>query len=266
MGESRIHSEALNREDAIGLVAAVVLHALLIAAIAAQVLLTSNSQPIPNRMTVSLATEVSLESTAPDPVQESRAAAPEAAPEEAEPLIEDTPAVTPPPETTPPPPPPRANTRTAPRPQPTQTPPAPRPTQAPRPSRLDGDFLGGAGESTQTDDTRIPADQIGRREQARIAQAISRQLKPHWDAPSGLDAEQLVTVLAFRLNEDGSLAGRPRLVQQLGVTPSNRPQAPLHVERAIRAVQRAAPFDLPDQYYNAWKNISGARFDRNLSQ
>ena len=97
-------------------------------------------------------------------------------------------------------------------------------------------------------------------------QAISRQIKPHWTSPSGVDADQLVTILAFRLNPDGSLNGRPRVVSQSGVNASNAPQKDLHAERAVRAVQLAAPFNLPDQYYNAWKSINGARFDRNLSR
>jgi len=93
-------------------------------------------------------------------------------------------------------------------------------------------------------------------------------LKPHWQgrAPSGADAEQLVSIIAFDLNPDGSLRGRPRLVSQQGITPANSAQKERHAEVAIRAVQLAAPFDLPPEYYNAWKTISGARFDRNLSQ
>lgn len=76
----------------------------------------------------------------------------------------------------------------------------------------------------------------------------------------------LVTILAFELKEDGSLKGRPRVIGQSGETPANAPQKDLHAERAVRAVQKAAPFDLPPEYYNAWKSIRGARFDRNLSR
>ena len=107
---------------------------------------------------------------------------------------------------------------------------------------------------------------IGASAKASLIQAITRQIKPHWSAPQGVDADQLVTVLSFRLNEDGSLAGTPRVVSQSGETAANRPQKALHAERAIRAVQLAAPFDLPPEYYNAWKSIDGARFDRNLSR
>ena len=42
---------------------------------------------------------------------------------------------------------------------------------------------------------------------------------------------------------------------------------PTHLtEQAIRAVELAAPFNLPPEYYNAWKRVSSFRFDRKLSQ
>ena len=62
------------------------------------------------------------------------------------------------------------------------------------------------------------------------------------------------------LNQDGSLAGEPR-VTQTGITESNRSQAALHRERAIRAVKLAAPFRLPPQYYGAWKTIAPNLFE-----
>lgn len=99
-----------------------------------------------------------------------------------------------------------------------------------------------------------------------LAGAISRQLRPHWAAPQGVDAEKLITILAFDLNQDGSLAGRPRVVRQEGITPANEAQAKRHAEQAIRAVQLAAPFDLPIEYYSAWKRITNSKFDRNLSK
>jgi hypothetical protein len=97
--------------------------------------------------------------------------------------------------------------------------------------------------------------------------AISREIKPHWQgkAPEGADAELLVTVLRWNLNRDGTLAGTPTVVRQEGITDTNRPQAPRHAEQAIRAVQLAAPFDLPDQYYDTWKRVT-IRFDKRLSQ
>ena len=127
-------------------------------------------------------------------------------------------------------------------------------------------FLEGAGSDTTSDSTLIPASEIGPSATASLIQSLSRQIKPHWNAPSGVDAELLVTELAFELNPDGSLKSRPRVLRQSGINASNRPQAGLHAERSIRAVQLAAPFDLPPELYTAWKSIRGARFDRNLSR
>lgn len=55
------------------------------------------------------------------------------------------------------------------------------------------------------------------------------------------------------------------MVRQSGVTDTNRPQAGRHAEQAIRAVQLAAPFDLPEEYYEAWKVVT-VDFDWKLSQ
>lgn len=272
MQETAIHSE-----DRVGLAAAIVLHGLLVAALALQFVFTPPRALTPERMTVSLATEVGLTSTAPDPVPESRAAIAPTLAEEPAPAEEPSP-VEAAPRTAPPPPPPPSQSRST-----TRTrPPPPRPDRSsrrdpnpggaavpqrrPSGSRIGDSFLEGQGSSTRTDETRLPASEIGRSAQASIIQSIVRQLRPHWNAPEGVDADQLWTELAFDLNEDGSLKGRPRVIRQGGETDSNRPQKALHAERAIRAVQLAAPFDLPDEYYNAWKTIRGARFDRNLSR
>mgnify|MGYP006210105481 CR=1 FL=1 len=76
------------------------------------------------------------------------------------------------------------------------------------------------------------------------------------------EPERLTKVLS--LNRDGTLKGRPRCrVEQASITASNQPQASLHCERAIRAVQLAAPFDLPDQFYDRWKALEW-QFDRRL--
>lgn len=265
---------ALRTDERVGLGVAVLLHVALVAVLVLQPG-KDEVPPLPPRMTVSLISEVSLASTAPDPVAESRASI--------APTLSDEPEVTPPVEqaqpepmpaprpvaTTPPPRP--APTRAAPQPRAkaTSEPPRRRPDRpAAKPaggSRIGTDFLPGAGDSAATSETRIPAAQIGASAKASLAQAIARQLRPHWSAPQGVDAEKLVTVLSFDLNPDGSLAGRPRVVSQSGVTVSNAPQKDLHAERAIRAVQLAAPFDLPPEFYEAWKRVTSFRFDRNFN-
>lgn len=111
-----------------------------------------------------------------------------------------------------------------------------------------------------------PAAQMGPQVRSALSAAITRQLKPHWNPPDGADADQLVTILSFNLNQDGSLAGKPQVVRQLGITPANSAQASRHAEQAIRAVQLASPFNLPPEYYDAWKRVSSFRFDLRLSQ
>jgi len=134
-------------------------------------------------------------------------------------------------------------------------------------SRIGDDFLKGvAGAQGTTRSAAPPAAAAGPAVQASLASAISRQLKPRWAAPQGADAEKLVTILSWNLNADGTLAGTPRVVRQEGITDANRPQAPRHAEQAIRAVQLAAPFDLPEQHYDSWKRVASFRFDRRLSQ
>lgn len=265
----------LRREERIGLGVAAVAHVALLAALVLHVRDDPTALPIPERMEVSLASEVSLESTAPNPSAEPQAAiAPVLAPQPEplpEPVQQDIveqvqPAPQPtrrPAERSTPAPRPTATARPEPRPT---TRPEPRPTQANRSggSRLGDDFLEGVSAGERSDSRGTPASRAGPAEQASITAAIIRQLKPHWNAPQGVDAEQLVTILSWELNPDGSLKGRPKVVDQQGINNSNRPQAPLHAERAIRAVQLAAPFNLPEEYYDAWKSVRGARFDRNL--
>lgn len=287
----------LNREEQLGLGIAAAAHLALFAFLAVHdprppVL------PSPERMEVSLAQEVSLTSTAPDPAQEAQAAvapvlSPEPAPPPPEPIAEPVrervrpePVPQPRPTARPSPrPSPRAVETPRPRPSPravetprpaTRQTPAPRPssraTPAPSPSpatrpggsRIGSDFLAGAGASERSESRGTPAAAFGPAQQAALEQAINRQLKPHWSAPSGVDAELLVTVLAWELNPDGTLKGRPQVVNQSGINESNRPQAALHAERAIRAVQLAAPFALPEEYYDKWRRIRSWRFDRRL--
>ena len=270
---------ALHKEDRAGLVVALALHAGVVAAL----LFQPAPLPIPDfepRMTVSLASEVSLDATSPNPAPDARAAiAPVLSDQVVEP-VEEVPELAEPVETTTPPPPtPPAETR---RTAVTQTPPAPNrersrpdrestptppPTATPKKaegSRIGDDFLSGKGSETNTDETAAPAPTFGRRERAALTAAITRQLRRHWTAPSGVDAEKLRSIVTWSLNPDGSLAGRPRCRNvPSSVTASNRPQAGLHCERAIRAVQLAAPFNLPEPFFNRWKELEW-EFNRRL--
>lgn len=103
-------------------------------------------------------------------------------------------------------------------------------------------------------------------QKASLNSLIDTQLKPHWKPPSGADAELLITRLSVRLNQDGSLASDPEVIGQDGINDSNRAQAKLHADRAIQAVRRAAPFNLPAAFYDGWKWLKPLKFDGRLSR
>lgn len=278
-------SAALRRDEAAGLILALAAHGGLLAWL---VLAPPRPAPFapPERMTVTLSDEVGLTSTSPEPEAQ---AAPDVAPvigesaPEPQPVAKPEPAPLRPAPKVQPAPPPKPAPRAVVQPQPKPAPAKPAPAKAapvrPAPakpatvskpaggSRIGSDFLKGVpGATTQGKAQNPPAAAIGPAVRSALAGAISRQLKPRWTAPQGIDAEKLVTVLTWDLNADGSLAGSPRVVRQEGITPANKPQAQRHAEQAIRAVRLAAPFQLPAEYYGAWKHITEFRFDRRLSQ
>lgn len=139
----------------------------------------------------------------------------------------------------------------------------------PKGSLLGKDFL--KGIDTNADAPRKPAPPpaaaMGPQQKAALDAEIRRQLKPHWRPPSGADADQLVTLLEVRLDNGGNVVGAPEVIDQLGVTASNRPQAKLHAERAIQAVKLASPFrNLPAEFYEQWKWLRPLRFDARLNR
>jgi outer membrane biosynthesis protein TonB len=99
--------------------------------------------------------------------------------------------------------------------------------------------------------------------EASLAREVLRQLKPHWKAPTGADAEQLRTTLSISLTRDGQVAS-VRVIETTGVTDSNRGQVRLHQEAAVKAVRLAAPFVLPAELYDAWKVLEPVGFDKRL--
>jgi type IV secretory pathway VirB10-like protein len=137
----------------------------------------------------------------------------------------------------------------------------------PRRAAMLGDVLKGLDAPTKSDSTSTAASGNAplSPEAARALRAeITRQLKPYWRAPTGVDADKLITVLTWRLNPDGTLASGPTLVKQDGKTASNFPQQQLHIEAAIRAVRAATPFKLPPDLYDSWKYVKEFSFDKRL--
>lgn len=131
-------------------------------------------------------------------------------------------------------------------------------------SRIGKDFLPGAATGNGKAATP-PGPSLTPQVRSSLASEVARQLKPRWQAPSGLDVDLLATTVEWDLNPDGSLSGAPRVVNQTGVNAANRSQADRHKEQAMRAVRLAAPFRLPPQFYAGWQRLRFT-FDRKLSQ
>ena len=90
---------------------------------------------------------------------------------------------------------------------------------------IGNDFLSGAGSSSTSSSTLIPASQIGASAKASLLAQISRELKPNWNAPDGADADKLYTLVSWQLNADGSLKSGPTCKPTQGVTETNKTQA-----------------------------------------
>ena len=203
---------------------------------------------------------------------------------EAKPKPEPKPVAKPKPEPKPKPAPPKAEPKSEPKKPDTKTKHAAKPaggdTHAPphhdkpvggtRPvggTKIDQNFLKGIpGDTTPGTDKVSPGAKVATVSAADLVSVISRQILPHWKPPSGVDVDKLVVVLAWSLNPDGTLAGKPVMVSETGVTDANRAQAEVYVERAIKSVEVAAPFRLPPQAYGQWKRVSKFRFDYQLTQ
>lgn len=74
-----------------------------------------------------------------------------------------------------------------------------------------------------------------------------------WNVPIGLqNADDLVVVIAIELNRDGKLMGSPKLIDPVGTPTGTTRQA---FEAGRRALIRCAPYDLPSEKYEQWRQI-----------
>ncbi|AIT07544.1 TolA protein [Sphingomonas taxi] len=136
-------------------------------------------------------------------------------------------------------------------------------TAKPRGSRLGSDFLAGLTSDPSPSKSTAPrAAKIDGRAMASIVQAIARQIQPCADRQvnPGPGANEIVTTLNLRLNEDGTLAATPRMVRQSGVTDENERYKQRVVDLGVAAFKGCAPLKLPAEYYSTpsggWNNIN----------
>jgi outer membrane biosynthesis protein TonB len=134
-------------------------------------------------------------------------------------------------------------------------------------SKIDTNFLAGIPASTTPGTDKVsPGEKPAPISTASLKAAISRQIKPHWKAPQGLDIDKLSVTLSWTLKTDGTLASMPYVVgAPSGIDDSNRAQVSVFVEHAINAVIKVRQFDLPSQVYSQYGEFRFT-FDHKLSQ
>jgi outer membrane biosynthesis protein TonB len=279
----------MERAEQAGLGVAVAAHLLLLAilsiSIAHRILPV---KPVQEVMDVQLVDTIGLKSAVPVPASEPprQMEAPDPGPPKE--AVPPPPAAVPPPPTPKPAPPkpPEPIVKEAPAPPAKPAPPKPKP-----PARLLPDILkdvrsvaktesareAAAAKTERAAGPRIGPDFLkgvlnaskGKGETARatvtgaqangLAAAIKRQVQPCYDlgALGGTPAMQITTVLQLHFNPDGSIAGTPQLVEQLGVNASNRAYAQQMAEVSRRAVLRCSPLKLPSELYaGGWENFT----------
>lgn len=133
----------------------------------------------------------------------------------------------------------------------------------PRGGRLGDDFLKGLTSEPSKSRSQTPrAAKIDATALASIVQAIARQIQPCADrqVDPGPGANQIVTTLNLRLNENGTLAATPTMVRQTGITDENERYAQRVRDLGIAAFKGCSPLKLPAEFYDTpgggWNNIN----------
>lgn len=84
--------------------------------------------------------------------------------------------------------------------------------------------------------------------------ALRSQMMKCWNVPVGApDPRALVLSLKIQLNQDGSVAGMPQLLETQGL---GDPYFRAASESAIRAVKMCAPYSLPVEKYETWSSVT----------
>tara|TARA_B100000676_G_scaffold233656_1_gene232985 strand:+ start:57347 stop:58189 length:843 start_codon:yes stop_codon:yes gene_type:complete len=105
--------------------------------------------------------------------------------------------------------------------------------------------------------TPVQSAYARRQAENELSQKVRQQIVPCWNIPGGAkDAQKMKISVRIRLNRDGSLLGRPRVVD----TARFRSDQSFRVvaESAVRALlnPRCSPLQLPYGQYDIWKDIT----------
>lgn len=87
---------------------------------------------------------------------------------------------------------------------------------------------------------------------------LRRQIEPCWSPPVGIaDGDQLRVSMRFGLNLDGSVAQNPQVVNSGNSAsfPGNASAFRAAASAAQRAILRCAPYQMPPEKYEAWRDV-----------
>ncbi len=85
---------------------------------------------------------------------------------------------------------------------------------------------------------------------------LRRQIERCWTVPAGArDAENLVVKIRIALNVDGTLRGSPEIVDRARMDKAGQEFYRTAAESARRAVLQCAPYKMPRDKYERWRDI-----------
>ncbi|MGF1605942.1 MAG: hypothetical protein ACFB22_06350 [Rhodothalassiaceae bacterium] len=243
------------------------------------------SAPVP--IEVALVEEVAEESAVPDPAPAQPEPEPEPEPEQPVSLPEEVTAPEPVSEPEPLPEPAPEDTPDA-VPEPTAEP-APDPPEEPRsdlartvvvrdkpkpPERFDPDKIAALIDKSAEDQPppdpladieqelekarrkQAAVDRMARQAQATIRDYLRQKVQGCWSIPAGArDAQELQVVLRIQLDPYGRLRRPPSVVGAGNLSAPGQEFRRIFAESAQRAIQRCAPYKIPVDDYNQWKEI-----------
>lgn len=102
--------------------------------------------------------------------------------------------------------------------------------------------------------TKTGTDTVNKaRAEQMIVAMLNSAFEQCWNKPlAGGGVPAPVVTLKWNLNPDGTLQGEPKVVQ----TDKSNPLADQAERAALRAVQTCAPFQLPQEQYGMWREIT----------
>ncbi|ADZ69352.1 cell envelope integrity protein TolA [Polymorphum gilvum] len=110
---------------------------------------------------------------------------------------------------------------------------------------------GGTAASTQPASLGTARGEANVRMSQSELDALRGQISRCWNPPVGAaGADDLLVRLQFQLTVDGAVDGSPRVLNS-----SSNPSFRAASDSAVRAVMRCAPYSLPGNKYETWKDV-----------